>query len=74
MAESMTESKTKPPATGSRVLTTSGPRALLSSFLPAPATWGRHPPPETTHPLKGKPETGLLPAGMGRDASATRPP
>jgi len=24
--------------------------------------------------LKGKPETGILPADMGRDASATRPP
>jgi len=26
---------------------------------PPPATWGRHPPPETIQPLKGRPETGI---------------
>ena len=32
-----------------------------------PGPCGRHLPPDTIRPLKGKPETGMYAAGMGRD-------
>jgi hypothetical protein len=45
---------------------------------PPPATRGRHPPPEAIHSLKGKPETGMYAAALGRDDRPghprTRPP
>ncbi|MFM2383231.1 MAG: hypothetical protein RL515_1218 [Verrucomicrobiota bacterium] len=38
--------------------------SLPNKIIPPPEPWGYHPPPETIHPLKGKPETGMIPAGI----------
>ena len=38
--------------------------SMMQLKIPPPEPRGRHLPPETIHPLKGKPETGMYAAGM----------
>ena len=37
---------------------------MMQLKIPPPEPRGRHLPPETIHPLKGKPETGINASGM----------